>query len=82
MNTLQMKTEIDALSVRLAARRALVRSFTCVRLLVGLEMSELRVGIVADRTDIRLLTGVSPHVHCQCILVDESLRHTNTVVVE
>lgn len=78
VDTLQMEAEVYALPVRLAAGRALVRSLACVRLLVRLEMTELRVGIVADRTNIRLLSRVCSHVHCQSILVDECLPHART----
>ena len=77
----EMETQVDALAVGLATNRALVRTLPRVSLLVRLEMSELRVGIVADWTDIGLLTSMSPHVHCQCILVDERLRHTSTTLM-
>jgi len=80
MNALEVEPEVDALPVRLAARRALVRALARVRLLVRLEMTELRVGIVADRTNVRFLPRMRSHVYRQRILVDECLQHTYIVI--
>lgn len=90
VHSFQMKSQVHALSIRLAARCAHVRTFARVRLLVRLEVTELRVGIVADRTHVRLFSRVSSHVNRQRVLVDKSLQctyythahtHTHAVLV-
>jgi len=80
VDALEMKSQVDPLTVRLAARRTLVRPFPRVRLLVRLEVSKLRVGVVADRTHVRLLARVGSHVNCQRVLVDERLQSQRTII--
>jgi len=45
-------------------------------------MAELRVRVVTDGTDVRLLPSVSPHVNSQRVLVDERLHGQQQQVYE
>jgi len=73
MHTLQMHAEVNSLSIGFATRSARVWSFTGVRLFMRLQVPELRVRVMADRTYVWLFTGMSTHVNSQCILVDKRL---------
>jgi len=79
MDALQMQAKINPLPIGLSTRRALVRPLSRVGLLVWLEMAELGVWIVADRTNVWFFTCVGSHVHRQCILVDECLQNHSTI---